>query len=126
MAWIPGFLVGRGRRCNFPAVSGRQRAGAPRHSRGGDDLILGSSDQQHRALVPAEDRTGGRESSEGGRGQLATPPLHWLRSHPCYCRAPSVSPSPRGERIFKKAPCSKSGLAGIPAVPGTNHLAARS
>lgn len=61
--WIPGFLwaeVGG-------ALSGSRRAEVPRHSRGGDDFILGSSDQQHRALVPSEDRVVGRENSEGDR-----------------------------------------------------------
>lgn len=30
------------------------REAEPRHSRGGDDLVLGSPDQQHRALEPSE------------------------------------------------------------------------
>lgn len=37
------------------------------HSRGGDDLILGSSDQQHRTLEPSEDSEIRRQSSEGKR-----------------------------------------------------------
>ena len=46
---------------------GSGRAEVPRHSRGGDDLISGSADQQHRALVPSEDSTVGRETSEWGQ-----------------------------------------------------------
>ena len=57
---------------------GSGRAEVPRHSRGGDDLISGSADQQHRALVPSEDSTVGRETSEQGQVKLTASPQHWL------------------------------------------------
>lgn len=58
--------MGRGGRGNCLTV-GPKRVEVSRHSRSGDDLILGSADQQYRALVPSEDRAVGRESSEADR-----------------------------------------------------------
>lgn len=61
--WKPGFLEGRGGRGNFLAFVDARRAEAPRHSRGGDDLILGSPDQQHRTLVPSGQQQGEKSST---------------------------------------------------------------
>lgn len=38
----------------------------PRHSRGGDDLVLGSADQQHGALEPSEQSSREGELREPG------------------------------------------------------------
>lgn len=72
--------------------SGIQEGRVPRHSRGGDDLIPGSADQQHRALVPSEDSTVGGDLRAGtGETDCLTPALaifffQALLGDPCCAR----------------------------------------
>lgn len=58
---------------------GFRRAGSGEHSRGGDDLILGSPDQQHGALVPSENRVVRMEGLDGAGMRVTTnlSPLPW-------------------------------------------------